>query len=196
MISTNVKPPSRARERGAVLAVSLILLLVMTLLAVFALRGTLLEGRMAAGQKDRSLAFQAAEAALRLAEEEIADDSAGTLGRDCTTSFSGCGLPNDSGVVANCLNCWVDAGDAVVSDQALGTPQYLIQRFDSLSTAQAYGLGNSAGSGNAGGGMSTYTARGYYRVFARSHSPDTNGAGDRAMVVLTANYAIPLPGSS
>ena len=186
----------RRSQRGAVLAISLILLLVMTLLAVLALRGTLLEGRMASGQKDRSLAFQSAEAALRAAEVVIAADSAGTAGRNCVTASVGCGLPDDVGNVADCTNCWVDATTAVVSGQALGTPQYLIQRFDSLSTAQAYGLGNSAGTSNAGGGVSTFTARGYYRVFARSNAPNAAGAADRAFVVLTANYAIPLPGSS
>lgn len=184
------------RESGAVLAVSLILLLVMTLLAVLALRGTLLEARMAAGQKDRSLSFQSAEAALRVAEVVIAADSAGNVGRNCVTANVGCGLPDDAGAVDGCANCWVDASTAVVSSQAVGRPQYLIQRFDSLSTAQAYGLGNSAGTGNAGGGVSTFTARGYYRVFARSHAPGANGSADRAFVVLTANYAIPLPGSS
>jgi len=56
------------RERGVALATVLILLLVMTLLGLAAMRGTVLEERMTSGQMDRSMAFQAAEAALREGE--------------------------------------------------------------------------------------------------------------------------------
>lgn len=55
-------------QRGAALVVVLILLLLMTLLGLASLRGTLLEERMGANLLDRSLGFQAAEAALRVAE--------------------------------------------------------------------------------------------------------------------------------
>src|SRR5690606_41371682 len=56
-------------QRGVVLSVVLILLLVMTVLAIASLSGTLMEERMSNAQYDRSLAFQAAEAAMREAEE-------------------------------------------------------------------------------------------------------------------------------
>ncbi|PWG65143.1 pilus assembly PilX family protein [Spiribacter halobius] len=60
-----------ANQRGAALVVSLILLLVMTLLGVVTLRNTSLEERMAANQRDRQMAFDAAEAALYAAEQDI-----------------------------------------------------------------------------------------------------------------------------
>lgn len=53
------------RQAGAILVVSLILLLIMTLIGVFAMRGTIMEERMAGNMRDRSLAFQAAEGGLR-----------------------------------------------------------------------------------------------------------------------------------
>lgn len=56
------------RQRGVSLIVVLILLLIMTLLGLAVLRGTLLEERMAANLYDRSLSFQAVEAALREGE--------------------------------------------------------------------------------------------------------------------------------
>lgn len=62
---------SRSFQCGAALIVSLILLLVMTLLGVSAMQGTVLEEKMAGNFRDRELAFQAAEAALRDAEEDI-----------------------------------------------------------------------------------------------------------------------------
>ena len=60
------------RQRGVALLVVLILLLVMTLLGLASLRGSLMEERMSAGLYDRSIGFQATEAALREAEALIA----------------------------------------------------------------------------------------------------------------------------
>ncbi|MCG5534646.1 pilus assembly PilX family protein [Ectothiorhodospira mobilis] len=62
---------SRPRQRGAVLAVSLIFLLLLTLLGVTTMQSTLLQERMAGSFRDRDLAFQAAEAGLRDAEEWV-----------------------------------------------------------------------------------------------------------------------------
>lgn len=55
-------------QSGVSLIVVLILLLITTLLGLASLRGTLMEERMTASQADRSLSFQAAEQALRVAE--------------------------------------------------------------------------------------------------------------------------------
>ena len=64
-------PGAPCQERGAALIVVLILLLVMTLLGLASLRGTLMEERMSANMYDRSIGFQAAEAALREAETRL-----------------------------------------------------------------------------------------------------------------------------
>lgn len=55
-------------ERGTTLVVSLIMLLLMTLIGTTAIRNTVLEERLSGNLLDQSLAFQAAEAALRDAE--------------------------------------------------------------------------------------------------------------------------------
>ena len=56
------------RQRGVVLVISLMMLLVLTLIGLAATRGTALEERMTANQNDREVAFEAAEAALRYGE--------------------------------------------------------------------------------------------------------------------------------
>ncbi|HRP35733.1 MAG TPA: PilX N-terminal domain-containing pilus assembly protein [Gammaproteobacteria bacterium] len=56
---------TRQRERGSALAVALIFLLLMTLLGISAMRGSNMQERMAGNLRDRNLAFQASEAALR-----------------------------------------------------------------------------------------------------------------------------------
>lgn len=58
----------RFSQQGVSLVIVLVLLLVMTVLGLAVLRGTLLEERMTANLRDRSLSFQAAEAALREGE--------------------------------------------------------------------------------------------------------------------------------
>ena len=60
------------RQRGVVLAVSLIMLLVITLLGVTAMQSTLLQERMAGNVREVNMAFQAAEAALRDGEKVLA----------------------------------------------------------------------------------------------------------------------------
>ena len=59
---------SLARQQGAVLMTGLIFLIILTLLGTTALQGTLLEEKMAGNLRDETLAFQAAEAALRSGE--------------------------------------------------------------------------------------------------------------------------------
>ncbi len=55
-------------ERGAVLVVGLMLLVVLTLLGVVAMQGTTLQERMAGNMREQEQAFQSAEAALRAGE--------------------------------------------------------------------------------------------------------------------------------
>jgi type IV pilus assembly protein PilX len=58
-------------QRGAVLITGLIFMVVLTLIVVASMRTTILEEKMAGNVRDRDLAFQAAEAALRAAELEL-----------------------------------------------------------------------------------------------------------------------------
>lgn len=56
-------------QQGSALVIALIFLLLLTLIGVTAMQTTTLQERMAGNVRDRSLAFQAAEAALREAED-------------------------------------------------------------------------------------------------------------------------------
>lgn len=59
------------RERGAVLVVALLMLLVMTILGVTAMQMSRMEERMAGNSRDINLAFQGAEAGLRNGEDRL-----------------------------------------------------------------------------------------------------------------------------
>ncbi|MDR2031110.1 MAG: pilus assembly protein [Azoarcus sp.] len=58
------------RQRGATLIISMVLLAIMALLTITSLRTTIQEERMSSAAYDRDLAFQAAEAGLRLGEQK------------------------------------------------------------------------------------------------------------------------------
>lgn len=73
MLTSRSNPRTHDPQRGAVLVVSLLLLLVMTVLALTASTMTRTQERMAGGSRDHELAFQAAEAGLRAGERMIDD---------------------------------------------------------------------------------------------------------------------------
>jgi type IV pilus assembly protein PilX len=73
MIAMTPRPAMRSgravpREQGVALFIALVVLLIITILGISGLQTTTLEERMAAGARDRDLAFQAAEAALTQGE--------------------------------------------------------------------------------------------------------------------------------
>lgn len=132
---TRLNSPGMARrERGAALIVVLLLLLAMTMLGLATLRGTLMEERMSANMFDRSLGFQAAEAALREAETRLLQPGtfAGFPTQPNTCSAGLCSTPvpaenqperaNDPN-----FNGWVAASK--ISDIA-GSPEYFVEYMD------------------------------------------------------------------
>jgi len=62
-------------QRGATLVVALILLLIMALMAATSLQSNVLQLRMVANMQDESIAFEAAEAALRYSEKWLSEQS-------------------------------------------------------------------------------------------------------------------------
>jgi len=62
---------SPRKQRGAILVVALIMLLLLTLIGIGSMQGTTLQERMAGNMRDEGLAFQAAETALRQGEATL-----------------------------------------------------------------------------------------------------------------------------
>ncbi len=71
MIKLPTRSPTRSRQHGVALVTGLIFLVVLTLIGITAARMASLEARMSGNTRDRSLAMQAAEMALRDAEQDI-----------------------------------------------------------------------------------------------------------------------------
>lgn len=160
---------SRAQQ-GASLIVVLILLLVMTLLGLAVLRSTLMEERMSSNLLDRSIAFQAAESALRQGEA-IAAAQPVIPAAGCTAGV--CALP-DASVADRWLGNvgWVNG--ATVPDLG-GTPQYMVESMGDAPTWPGCDLVDEVN-------RSPLCMRPRYRISARSVE-----AG-RSQVVLQTNF--------
>lgn len=72
----------KAKQQGATLIVGLIMVVLISIIGLSAIRGSGMQEQMAGNMRDRQLAFQASEAALREAEEdlEVASPPIGTQG--------------------------------------------------------------------------------------------------------------------
>ena len=81
------------RQKGVALVVALVLLLVVTVLGLASMRGTVLQERMTANTYDRSLAFQAAEAALREGERWVMENPPKPTAGACDGAGT-CGIPD------------------------------------------------------------------------------------------------------
>src|SRR3954468_22751465 len=101
--------PTRGRQNGAVLIVSLLFLVILTILGITAMSGTTLEHRMAGNTRDQAIAMQAAEAALRDARRDVnpgpKDTGRNTFGPNYGNSVEGaCGTdPGPSGNRGLCM---------------------------------------------------------------------------------------------
>jgi type IV pilus assembly protein PilX len=122
--------PQRAQrpaQRGISLMVSLVLLLVVTLVALGSLRGVAMQARLAGTSFDRSLAFQAAEAALREAERRAAASGVASVpGSGCSNGF--CAQPTVTATprwLDSAFTGWRDATAAAPAEAA--APQAIIE---------------------------------------------------------------------
>ena len=174
-----IHPPPRHRagtQRGVSLIVSLVLLVIVTLLALGSLRGVVLQARMSGTTTDRSLAFQAAEAALRDAERSAAGINSGVFPvTGCTNGY--CVTPGPSDAAR-----WLDDSftgwrtSSAAAPSAAATPEVIVEDMGDAP--------NWAGCENEIPRQPNCSTR-RYRVTGRST------ADGRATVLVQSHYAAP-----
>ena len=81
-----LSPPSH--QSGAALITGLIFLVVLTMIGITAARMSTLEERMSGNMRDRSIAMQSAERALRDAEQDISGPAAGSTRNPAISGIS------------------------------------------------------------------------------------------------------------
>lgn len=175
------------RQHGAVLIISMIILLVMTLIGVTGLRTTTLEERMAGNMRDRALAFESAEAGLRFAEDYIESNiaSLGAFDQDGSDGLYDDTIPPDQDKQIWEVIDW-DGTDGSIPYKALeaekmdgiaSAPKFVIQHYGSVEinvdklNLSNYGSGVGAGEVQ----MFLVTVRG-------------TGGSDNSVVVLQTSY--------
>lgn len=168
---------TRQRQSGAVLVVSLIILLVVTMIAVGSMRSSTLEEKMAGAARDRNLAFQSTESAIR--EAEVFIESVVSLGAFGSTS----GLYGRTDAAPSYYDSatWSNAANHVVAGTDFGSyeaPKYYIKTHTVVNGTEGSlnmsGYGDNKGTGDVT--IFTVTARG------------TGASADSAEVVLRSRY--------
>ena len=184
--------PAFFKQSGAALPVALVMLLISTIIGLSSMRSATQQEKMSSNMYDRSLAYQAAEAALRAAETAIVDGKAFNI-PNCTEVVKTNGddddvCPSIPPVTFTSTNTdWKDADVALPENQELlntGKPQYYIQNLGSTGGLAELGSERSANDdayesmGKAASGATLY------RITARSSNPEDSK--NRALVVLQA----------
>jgi type IV pilus assembly protein PilX len=163
-------------QRGAVLVVSLLLLLVMTLLALGASQSTRLQERMAGNQRDLDVAMQGAEASLRAAERVLAPST--TTLATCITPAAYCEtydrnvLPPD---MAHQSGAWWTTWSREYTDNigyVASRPKFAIERVGELRDTLSQG------------GSYIVVVRDFHRSTARS-----NGVTNTAEAIVQSTHA-------
>ena len=184
MIAASQGTHSSRKQRGAVLVVALIFLVVMTLLILASIRGTVMQERMASNLYDRSLAFQAAEAALREGERFVLETPPKPAGIGCAAGTCSKPEAGDTPVWQD-EDVWEDAHDANVEIGTLPVPpQFLVELLaddmPEVNLCESTAIDPDAPCYAGPEGLR-------YRITARS------GEEGRAVVILQSVYAVPKP---
>lgn len=188
---TDISPQ---RQRGATLVIALIFLVLLTMLGVTVANNNSLQERMAGNTRQRDLAFQAAEFALKDAETVIGDAAsaeniyiqaviAGTLplpARPGDLLLNGEVHANDAEYWKSTFD-WSGAGSstevtafsATAGDLVAENPRYIIEQMPTAAIA------------NPSPPPATITYH-FYRVTARGVGKDSNAA-----VILQTMYRFP-----
>ena len=86
MNRSNSRLQPHISQQGFTLVVVLVLLVIMSMLGIAVLRSSAMQERMSANLRDRSVAFQGAEAALRFAQDQVLGVAASNWDRTVPTA--------------------------------------------------------------------------------------------------------------
>ncbi len=167
-------------QSGAVLAISLIMLLLLTLIGVTGTQVTTMEERMAGNTRDQNIAFQATETSLREAESWIAVQSPRPLTSSSPSSSQVWSL--NSPASAGTETWWQErdvswwSNNAVQATAALNNvttnPYYIIEQQYFDKDSLTVGMGSDS------------SGRVLYRVTARG-----TGGNDTTRILLQSTYS-------
>lgn len=136
MVNSNRTQKLRAHrgEKGAVLVVGLIMVLLISIIGVSAIRGSNLQESMAGNMRERNLAFQAAESALRIGEGIVSDQVSRPLITNTQGLYSDTYRDPASSILtfsnADWLNSAKVRATALELDYVTREPTYVVEQLD------------------------------------------------------------------
>ena len=203
--SRPVRIAAPRRQRGAVLIIALMFLVLLTIIGVSGISSTTVEERMAGNSRDREAAFQAAESALRDAEIDLETSIGGTGNRDTTVWAVGV---NATTVAVPCASSFTTGvctnGPLTVPAGDYRTQIVTASTWDWTSTTKTVAYGTYTGAVTIPnvyrqpryviehlpeliyGTMTTPTTK-FFRISARGW-----GANQNTSVTLQSVYRIPM----
>ncbi len=151
--------PIKQKQQGVVLVISLIMLLVMTLIGITGMNTKILEEKMAGNFRDKAVAFQAAESALKTGELILKEETTACLIKTLLTGAAVAGCTVGSAGFHASAPAWEDLNWPVAADVA--TDAILSGNYITTELATIKESDGSLEAGTA----SEYT---YYRITSRA----------------------------
>ena len=153
---------SSTRQQGFVMVTAIVFLLVLTLLAITAVRRATQDEKFANSMRAQNLAFQAAETALRYCQKDLDKTNNGEpLGPGVVQTVSGIPVTDDSSVAADAASKpvlwkttsnWSSKGFTLPNNTVPGVaqqPKCMIETYTKTLANKTYTIGGK----NAGAGM-------------------------------------------
>ncbi|MCP8900320.1 pilus assembly PilX family protein [Gilvimarinus xylanilyticus] len=175
------------KQSGVTLIVGLIMVLLLTIIGLAAIRGSNMQEMMAGNARDRHVAFEAAEAALRDGESNLADGHTSIddeIANNTTGFYEGVDTPSryywlgkDAGGAFTPFDWDTEAATyGGTLENVNEQPKYAVEKLDYLEPGM---------DGSAAGFMSVQEqeSRVMFRVTARGE-----GANENTVVVLQTTY--------
>lgn len=163
--------PDMASQRGASLVVALMFLIVLTILGLVTVRSSTVQERMAGNDRDRAVAFEAAEAALRDAEQDILANVT-TASAFATACAAGLCIPSTTATPNWNSVSWAGGTSRVYGATSgagsypldvVQPPRYIIELLPDIPAGAGNSLNTSQRSSTGGGTGYRITARGWGR---------------------------------
>lgn len=127
--------PSPKREAGAVLVVGLVMVLLISIIGVSAIRGSNLQESMAGNMRERNLAFQTSESALRVGEKLVSDQVSRPVMTNSMGMYGDTFKTPASSILTFTEANWKDAAKVKVTTLAFDMtlsrqPTYVVEELD------------------------------------------------------------------
>ena len=169
-------------QRGSILIVSLMILVVLTMIGVSSMTSSSLQERMAGNFRDRQIAFQAAEMSLAYAEEFARNDiNSASIFTDTGTGGYYTKYNGPTNLTAFNSSWWTNTASRALPttiNQVRTQPRYVIEYRGDIGEDEGTSVNISGYGESAGGGVIAN-----FRITVRA-----TGLSDNTQVFLQSNY--------